>query len=140
MNKYALGMISPFSIGRGDGFMILNDILSGTSLSLVRIRQWVVCDNSWKALQVNNGPNRYAITDEAVNLHSLRRIPSWILLFKSDSDEIDPHKELSDFCGMGKYSLTTHPGDNGVRVTWSHHLEYETNILFREKDLKGITF
>lgn len=137
-SRYSLVIIRAMTIGRGHGPSVLSDILDTCDVSLIKMRQWVICDTTWNV--IGDGPI----------CSSGKIFPSWICLFKSTLD-LDISRSLFDILGPNeldrclphhvkyKYKKSCFPSlestDNVLRITDGNRLELECMTLFENFDL-----
>lgn len=146
---YALLIIKPLTIGRGEGPEILSKILDECPVALKRFRQWVICDTTLKALTQDTGPEECDKTDleyAVEQIHCVRQAASWICIFTHTDRVSDPIQVLMDYCGPAsrqgwlhtdlryQMSHTTHASDTVVHIAKPERRNYEANMLFMTFD------
>lgn len=90
-------MIKPLSIGRGDGPLILEDLLKYCPVKLIAFREWPVCSTTWSTL-VNLSKGTAAEDDVLADIKDHKNLTSWCLVLEHQ-DGSDPTEKLLDYCG-----------------------------------------
>lgn len=147
-SPYSLVVIKSLAIGRGWGMNILSDILDTCPVTLKKIRSWVVCDNTWKALGAPVSGVESDCIYQVENVQSLRNSPSYICLFIHEDKVTDPTDLLFDKLGPNDINLClphhvkykykprnmSHPCDTVLRISHPKRVDYEAMLLFDHFD------
>jgi hypothetical protein len=144
---FALVIIKPMSVGRGDAPDILSAILNKCPVSLRMFRAWTICRTTLEALCGDGkGPT----------FPPGRPSPSWICLFTHLDRVTDPTEILTDyfggpekerwllhhlkyqFSGYRKIGKAAHLADDVVYLSPIERCEFEACVLFTDFDKKAI--
>ncbi len=107
---HSVVVIKPLSVGRGDGIMILNEILDNCDVRLRKIRQWCICDTSWRALgHLSQHAFDYTTEEENTRHHK----PALICIFEGEDQYRSVTDRIVEYCG---------PEDRQLWKRW--HLRY----------------
>lgn len=106
ISPYAVLVIKPLSVRRGDGPRILRDLLDDCNLVLVKIREWNICPTTWDAIWniSKDTESEFTWTDKFINDSTCNSC--WILVLKSKDITKDVLDVLNSYCGSSEDLLT----------------------------------
>ena len=139
--SYAVVMIKPLSVGRGQGPHILENILVNTNVVLRKFRPWRICNNTWLALEAisQNTESAFSMKSE---LEAGTGRNAWVCLFKAVNESVDPRTELNELFGPNdpkkwlrhhlrhRFSAISHTADNVVYMAPVGKEELVAQLLF----------